>query len=223
VRERFAAIDRELAQYGAGLDALPQIVVLNKIDLLPEPPRFESTTSASCACTRSLRDGRGIERLSARSSSSAPPSRRPVARADALVDFLVYRPRRGASARTASSAPTAASASRDAAGDAELEERCARRGAHGRRVRGRRGDVRARMSCTGCSAARSIRRTTVTSRSRETAKRSFDIDPLRVHVSANPPHKRVDVDVETSLAPARLAFPGRRRSSATTTRTRSTP
>ncbi|HEX7311759.1 MAG TPA: nicotinate-nicotinamide nucleotide adenylyltransferase [Gaiellaceae bacterium] len=41
----------------------------------------------------------------------------------------------------------------------------------------------------------------------ETAKRNFDIDPLRVHVSSNPPHKRVDVDVETRLVLARLAFP----------------
>jgi nicotinate-nucleotide adenylyltransferase len=42
----------------------------------------------------------------------------------------------------------------------------------------------------------------------DTAKRSFDIDPLRVHVSSNPPHKRVDVDVETRLDLARVAFPG---------------
>jgi nicotinate-nucleotide adenylyltransferase len=41
----------------------------------------------------------------------------------------------------------------------------------------------------------------------ETAKRHFDIDPLRVHVSSNPPHKRVDVDVETRLGLAQLAFP----------------
>jgi nicotinate-nucleotide adenylyltransferase len=41
----------------------------------------------------------------------------------------------------------------------------------------------------------------------ETAKRHFDLDPLRVHVSSNPPHKRVDVDVETRLRLARLAFP----------------
>ena len=41
----------------------------------------------------------------------------------------------------------------------------------------------------------------------ETAKRRFRLDPLRVHVSANPPHKRVDVDVETRLELARLAFP----------------
>ena len=41
----------------------------------------------------------------------------------------------------------------------------------------------------------------------ETAKRSFDIDPLRVHVSSNPPHKRVNIDVETRFDLARLAFP----------------
>src|SRR5919201_3506431 len=40
-----------------------------------------------------------------------------------------------------------------------------------------------------------------------TAKRRFGLDPLRVHVSANPPHKRVDVDVETRLELARFAFP----------------
>jgi nicotinate-nucleotide adenylyltransferase len=41
----------------------------------------------------------------------------------------------------------------------------------------------------------------------QTAKRVFDIDPLRVLVSANPPHKQVDVPVEARLALARLAFP----------------
>ena len=40
-----------------------------------------------------------------------------------------------------------------------------------------------------------------------TAKARFELDPLRVHVSANPPHKRVDVDVETRLSLTRLAFP----------------
>ncbi len=40
VEDRFRTIDRELALYGAGLDERPQAVVLNKIDLLPEPPRF---------------------------------------------------------------------------------------------------------------------------------------------------------------------------------------
>ena len=42
----------------------------------------------------------------------------------------------------------------------------------------------------------------------ETARRRFGLDPLRVHVSTNPPHKRVDVPVETRLELTRLAFPG---------------
>ena len=37
--ERFRTIDRELALYGAGLDERPQVVVLNKADLSPEPAR----------------------------------------------------------------------------------------------------------------------------------------------------------------------------------------
>jgi nicotinate-nucleotide adenylyltransferase len=40
-----------------------------------------------------------------------------------------------------------------------------------------------------------------------TARHRFGIDPLRVHVSANPPHKRVDVPVETRLEMTKLAFP----------------
>src|SRR5690349_12086061 len=38
--ERFAQIDRELAAYGAGLAERPQIVVLNKIDLVSAPPEL---------------------------------------------------------------------------------------------------------------------------------------------------------------------------------------
>ena len=40
-----------------------------------------------------------------------------------------------------------------------------------------------------------------------TAKARFGIDPMRVHVSSDPPHKRVDVPVETRLKLTRLAFP----------------
>ena len=42
----------------------------------------------------------------------------------------------------------------------------------------------------------------------ETARKRFGLDPLRVHVSTNPPHKRVEVPVETRLELTRLAFPG---------------
>src|SRR5438105_13208981 len=39
--EQFRTIDRELAAYGAGLETRPQVIVLNKLDLLPEEPTFE--------------------------------------------------------------------------------------------------------------------------------------------------------------------------------------
>jgi len=41
----------------------------------------------------------------------------------------------------------------------------------------------------------------------ERARRHFAIDPLRVLVSASPPHKSVDVDVDARLELTRLAFP----------------
>jgi GTPase len=95
--ERFATIDRELALYGAGLDERPQVVVLNKIDLLPEPPRFEPdddrverVLAVSCAT------GFGIDGLrhALFELAAAAPSPAEVAadEDDQLVDFLVYRP-----------------------------------------------------------------------------------------------------------------------------------
>ena len=93
VAERFAAIARELEQYGAGLDELPQIVVLNKIDLVPEPPTFDVEDDrvlrvylVSCATGAGIEDlKRGLFEL----CPAAPPS---VAEDEGLVDFLVYRP-----------------------------------------------------------------------------------------------------------------------------------
>ncbi|MFL5935427.1 MAG: nicotinate-nicotinamide nucleotide adenylyltransferase [Gaiellaceae bacterium] len=41
----------------------------------------------------------------------------------------------------------------------------------------------------------------------ETARKRFGLGPLRVHVSTDPPHKRVDVPVETRLELTMLAFP----------------
>jgi GTPase len=94
VAERFAAINRELAQYGAGLDELPQIVVLNKIDLVPEPPSFAPhdervlrVYAVSCAT------GAGVEELKQGLFELCPAAPPPVAEDDPLVDFLVYRPR----------------------------------------------------------------------------------------------------------------------------------
>jgi GTP-binding protein len=95
VAERFHAIDRELAQYGAGLDERPQIIVLNKIDLVTEVPPFPvederilRVYAVSCAT------GAGIEELRRGLFELAPAAPPPVADEEQeLVDFLVYRPR----------------------------------------------------------------------------------------------------------------------------------
>ena len=82
--------------YGAGLDERPQIVVLNKIDLLPEPPAFPVEDERIVGVFRvSVRDGRGDRRLqAARSSRSCPAGARAGGRGRRaeLPDFLVYRP-----------------------------------------------------------------------------------------------------------------------------------
>jgi GTPase len=95
--EAFRAIDVELGAYGAGLDELPQIVVLNKIDLLPEPPelglddpRILATFRVSCAT------GEGVESLKRALFELAEPAPLPTtADEEGLVEFLVYRPRPG--------------------------------------------------------------------------------------------------------------------------------
>jgi GTP-binding protein len=95
VEERFRTIDRELALYGAGLDERPQAIVLNKIDLLPEPPpplelgddRIVATFAVSCAT------GAGIEELKRALFRLCPAAPEPVLEeAPELPDFLEYRP-----------------------------------------------------------------------------------------------------------------------------------
>ena len=93
--ERFATIGAELAAYGAGLDERPQAIVLNKLDLLPEPPALElddprvvGTFAVSCAT------GEGIDELKHalfRLCPPAPPST--TADEEGLVEELLYRPR----------------------------------------------------------------------------------------------------------------------------------
>jgi GTPase len=90
--EQWRTIDAELAAYGAGLDERPQIVVLNKIDLEPNPqltvedPRIVAVLRVSCAT------GEGIDELR-RTLFTLVPEPEPVEAADdGLVDYLVYRP-----------------------------------------------------------------------------------------------------------------------------------
>jgi GTPase len=93
--ESWAMIDRELHLYGAGLHERPQVVVLNKIDLLSDEPelavedeRILRVLPVSCAT------GAGIDRLRLALFELCPPEDVAGATdADGLVDFLVYRPR----------------------------------------------------------------------------------------------------------------------------------
>jgi GTP-binding protein len=90
---RFEAIDRELAAYGAGLAERPQALVLNKIDLLREPPeldipdaRVHRVFAVSCAT------GQGIEQFRRALFELCPPAQEPRV-SDGMADYLVYRPR----------------------------------------------------------------------------------------------------------------------------------
>jgi GTP-binding protein len=93
LEERFRTIDRELAAYGAGLDHRPQLVVLNKIDLVdavPEldvgDPRVVGVVATSCAT------GAGIEQLK-RALFEHCPIEAETPADEALPEFLEYSPR----------------------------------------------------------------------------------------------------------------------------------
>jgi GTP-binding protein len=96
VEERFRAIDREIAAYGAGLAERPQILVLNKTDLVPEPPaadvadpRIVAVVAVSAATGAGLDDLRR-ELFAAAERAGEPEPARPDA--EELADYLVYRP-----------------------------------------------------------------------------------------------------------------------------------
>jgi GTPase len=91
--ERFRTVDRELAAYGAGLEERPQAVVLNKLDLLDEPPRFELDDPRIVGVhTVSAATGEGIDRLKQWLFAAIPPTAETAQDEDTLPDFLEYRP-----------------------------------------------------------------------------------------------------------------------------------
>jgi GTP-binding protein len=93
--ERWRTIDAELAAYGAGLDERPQIVVLNKIDLRPEPPTFDVEDGRILRVLRvSAATGAGLDDLRSALFELVPPEVEEERGdpADEMVDFLVYRP-----------------------------------------------------------------------------------------------------------------------------------
>jgi len=92
--ERWAAIDHELSAYGAGLDALPQVVVLNKVDLLPGPPELGvEDDRITVVYPLSAATGAGIEEFQRGLFAHVPePEALPEAKPEGLADYLVYRP-----------------------------------------------------------------------------------------------------------------------------------
>jgi GTPase len=94
VEEQWRAIDAELVAYGAGLDQRPQIVVLNKLDLVPggrptfpvDDGRVVASLAVSCAT------GAGIDELRRRLFELVPEPEQTAPGTDELPEFLVYRP-----------------------------------------------------------------------------------------------------------------------------------
>ena len=93
LEHRFQAIDHELARYGAGLDQRPQLVVLNKVDLLEQVPPFRlSEERVARVVATSCATGAGIDDLK-HALFELCPAEPPVASDDELPEFLDYRPR----------------------------------------------------------------------------------------------------------------------------------
>jgi GTP-binding protein len=89
---RFRTIDRELAAYGAGLDTRPQLVVLNKVDLLQEVPGFRPADERVLRVVHtSCATGLGIDELKHALFELCPAEA--VAEDDGLPEFLEYAPR----------------------------------------------------------------------------------------------------------------------------------
>ncbi len=90
---RFATIDRELALYGAGLDERPQIVVLNKADLSPDPAAFTVEDERILAVHRvSCATGAGIADLERALFTLCPAAPEPAEDDMPLPEFIDYRP-----------------------------------------------------------------------------------------------------------------------------------
>jgi len=92
--DRFEAIEQELAAYGTGLAERPQVVVLNKVDLLRRLPAFRvddrrivGVFPLSCAT------GEGVTEFKRALFSFVPPIPEPASAESGMASFLVYRPR----------------------------------------------------------------------------------------------------------------------------------
>ena len=94
LEERFRTIDRELDAYGAGLAERPQLVVLNKVDLLEHVPDFavDDTRVVGIVAT-SCATGGGIDELKRALFDLCPVEPVTSAFDEAIPEFLEYTPR----------------------------------------------------------------------------------------------------------------------------------
>jgi GTP-binding protein len=90
--EQWRAIDAELGAYGAGLDERPQIVVLNKIDLVPDPPFSIDDPRVVAVFRLSCATGEGVDEFRRRLFALVPEPAPLERDDDEIADFLVYRP-----------------------------------------------------------------------------------------------------------------------------------
>ena len=91
IEEQWRTIDAELGAYGAGLDERPQIVVLNKIDIAPNPEFPIDDPRVIGVFPLSAITGEGLDEFR-RQLFTLVPEPEVEERADELADFLVYRP-----------------------------------------------------------------------------------------------------------------------------------
>lgn len=92
LERHYATIRGELASYGAGLDELPEVIVMNKLDLVAEPPAF-SPAGALHVFQLSCATGAGVEEFRRALFSLVPAPIEEVPSEPELAEFLVYRPR----------------------------------------------------------------------------------------------------------------------------------
>jgi GTP-binding protein len=93
VAARFRIVDEELRAYGAGLGERPQVVVLNKVDLVRTPPRFAPPDArVQRVLAASAITGAGVEELKRALFELLPPEEPQVEHHDELAEFLIYRP-----------------------------------------------------------------------------------------------------------------------------------
>jgi GTPase len=90
--EQWRMIDAELAAYGAGLDELPQLVILNKVDLEPDPAFGVADDRIAAVFRISCATGAGVEELRRALFTLVPEPPPVLVDADEPADFLVYRP-----------------------------------------------------------------------------------------------------------------------------------